>query len=77
MSSDWNKEVGEVALVKIPKDRWGTLHRRGAVHTAVTGEEAQTYLQQEALTTGKSRAEEGHTEEPTFGKVTKKIENCI
>ena len=77
MSSEWNKDVGEVALVKIPKDWWGTLHLRGAVHTAVTGEEAQTYLQQEALTTGKSRAEEGHTEEPTFGKVTKKIENCI
>lgn len=77
MFSDWNKEVGKVALVKIPKDRWGTLHRRVAMHTTVTGEEAQTCPQQEALPAGKSSGEEGHTEEPTSGKVTKKIENRI
>ena len=76
MFSDWNKEVGEVGLVKIPKDRWGSLHRRVAARTAVTGGSPDS-LQQETLTTGKSGGEEGYTEEPTFGKVSKKIENCI
>ena len=74
--SDWHKEVGEVALVKISKDRWGSLHRRVAERTEVTGG-SPDLPQQGALTTGKSRGEEEYTEEPTFGKVSKKIENCI
>lgn len=74
--SDWNEEVGEVASVKIPKDRWGTLHWRVVVRTAVTGG-SPDLLQQEALTTAKSGGEEAYTEEPAFGKVSKKIENCL
>lgn len=42
---DWIQEVGKLALVKVPKGRWKTLHRRGAAEIVSTGEDSKKDLQ--------------------------------